>query len=174
MSETVDCYLSYTARVVQDTPRGAFDAILGVLERAKTIFVCGNGGSAATAAHFACDLTKIGRRAIALTENSATLTMLANDVEYAAVFSTQLDILAEKGDAIVLISVSGESKNLRAIPKWANLHGCITIALGSSLRGTAVDLATHAVVVPTEQYGAAEDVHLIICHALTKALGEAR
>lgn len=174
MSETIDRYLSYAARVIQDTPRGAFDAIVRVLDGAKTIFVCGNGGSAATATHFACDLTKIGRRAMALSENSATLTMLANDIEYSAVFTAQLELLAEKGDAIVLLSVSGESKNLRRIPKWANLHGCTTIALGSGMRGTTIELANHRVIVPSEQYGVVEDVHQIICHALTKALQELR
>ncbi len=174
MSETIDRYLTTVARVLSDTPRSALDAIVDALDAAHTIFVCGNGGSAATAAHFACDLAKIGRRAIALSTNDATLTMLANDTEYANVFRAQLDLLAEPGDAIVLLSVSGESPNVRSLPKWANAHGCVTIALGSALRGTTLALATHRIEVPTVEYGPVEDVHQILCHALTKALEERR
>lgn len=78
----------------------------------KTIFVCGNGGSAATAEHFSNDLFSKGKKVICLSSNMSIMTMIANDYGYKYVFSRQLEVLAEKGDLLITISCSGTSENI--------------------------------------------------------------
>ena len=82
------------------------------IRKARFIFICGNGGSAANAEHFATDLIKKGKRAIALSANSSVITMIANDYGYDKIFSHQLETLATPEDLVVTISCSGTSKNI--------------------------------------------------------------
>jgi D-sedoheptulose 7-phosphate isomerase len=148
------------------------DILLSARERGARIFFCGNGGSAATASHFANDLG-IGTRtpskpfrAIALTDNAAAITAIANDDGYDAVFVQQLQALMQKDDVVVAISASGNSSNVVRAVEYANARGAITVALtgfdGGRLRG----LASLAVHVPTEkgEYGPVEDVHMVLDH----------
>lgn len=78
----------------------------------KMVFICGNGGSAANAEHFATDLFKKGVKAHCLSSNSSILTMIANDYGYENTFSLQLSTYARPGDLVVLISCSGTSPNI--------------------------------------------------------------
>ena len=80
-----------------------------------TVFICGNGGSAATAEHFANDLFAKGVRAVCLNSNTAIMTMIANDYGYEYVFSKQLEVFADPGDLVVTISTSGMSANINNI-----------------------------------------------------------
>lgn len=82
------------------------------IKRAKRVWLCGNGGSAANAIHIANDLVACGVRAQALTADVATLTRIANDVSYGAVFSHQLRVLADPGDLLIALSGSGRSANI--------------------------------------------------------------
>src|SRR3954468_22278240 len=102
----------------------------------RRIFVCGNGGSASTASHFACDMVKGASynrptrfRIMALTDQLPTLTAYANDVSYDAVFVEQLKNFAEPGDVFMGISGSGNSPNVLRAIEYANWIGCRTIAL---------------------------------------------
>ena len=101
----------------------------------RRIFVCGNGGSASSASHFACDMVKgasYGRpsrfRIMALTDQLPTITAYANDVSYDAVFVEQLKNFAEPGDVFVGISGSGNSPNVIRAMEYAKSIGCRTIA----------------------------------------------
>ena len=105
-------------------------------EHGRTIFVCGNGGSASTASHFVCDILKgasYGRdtrfRIMGLTDNLATITAYSNDVSYDLVFTEQLSNFAKPGDLFMAISGSGNSKNVVHAMTFANQLGCRTIAL---------------------------------------------
>jgi len=148
-----------------------------------TIFVAGNGGSAATAAHLAVDLGKstLGRpmragtrrvRAVALCE-PALLTAWANDHGYDGVFAEQLRTLARPGDAALLVSVSGNSPNIVAAAHAARAAGAVVIALLGRPGGVVRDLADLAVVVPSEDYGIVEDAHLAINHIVAAHVREA-
>src|SRR6185436_18129780 len=116
-------YFATVQDLLNHTPFEAVDAVVDVLMTAnqagQTVFICGNGGSASTATHFGCDLAKrpivAGQpryRVITLTDNNALMTALSNDIGYDVVFSEQLIPLVRKGDILIGISGSGNSKNV--------------------------------------------------------------
>jgi len=149
-------------------------ALLDVRERGARIFFIGNGGSAATASHFANDVA-IGSctweklfRAMSLTDNVPVMTAVANDYGYEQIFVRQLQTLMSAGDMVVAISASGNSPNVVRALEYAKGAGAATIAItafdGGELRRIA-DLRVH---VPTSrgEYGPAEDAHMIIDHLI--------
>jgi len=148
------------------------EIVLGARERGARIFFCGNGGSAATASHFANDLG-IGTRspakpfrAIALTDNVAVMTAIANDDGYDLMFVQQLQMLMQKGDVVVAISASGNSPNVLRAVEYANSGGAVTVGLTGFDGGRLKELVHHAVHVPTEkgEYGPVEDAHMVLDH----------
>ena len=90
------------------------------IKQAQFIWICGNGGSAATAEHFATDLVKKGYKAIALSSNSSVITMLANDYGYDQIFSKQLQTFGVWADLLITISCSGTSPNIQKAIERAN------------------------------------------------------
>ncbi len=139
----------------------------------RHIFVCGNGGSASTASHFACDMVKgasYGRaarfRIMALTDQLPTLTAYANDVGYDCVFLEQLKNFAESGDLFLGISGSGNSPNVIRAMEYARSIGCRTIALTGRDGGQLGPLAELDIRVPAPHMGRIEDAHMIICHMI--------
>jgi len=160
------------------------DAFVRARERDNTIFFLGNGGSAATAEHFANDLT-VGAssgggpmfRAVSLASNTATLTCIANDFGYNHVFERQLSNLMRPGDVVVGISASGNSLNVVRALEYAALHEGIPIAIVGFDGGEMKRLARYVIHLqsPTGDYGPVEDVHLVLDHVITQylaALGE--
>jgi D-sedoheptulose 7-phosphate isomerase len=148
------------------------DAILQARQRGSRIFFMGNGGSAATASHFANDIAVGSRsrskpfRAISLCDNLAMITAIGNDFGYDQVFVRQLENQMEPGDVVVAISASGNSANLLHATEYAKLHGGFTVGLtgfdGGRLR-TQVHLSVHVPSNPGE-YGPVEDIHMILDH----------
>ncbi len=145
----------------------------------KRIYFAGNGGSASTCGHFVNDFHAGskrhgggGYRLIDLTSNIASLTALANDVGYDDVFAHQIDGIIEKGDALVVISASGNSKNLIRAVETAKAHGATAIGLLGFDGGALKNLCDVSLVVSTAQgqYGPVEDVHLIINHLISTYL----
>ena len=141
----------------------------------RTVFIAGNGGSAATASHFATDLSKTaiprapgarGIRAVALTDNVGLVTAWANDHSYEHVFAEQLRNLARHEDLFVAISTSGESANLRKAAVTASDSGVQTVALAPQRSSLAID-ADVVIPVEAESVQIAEDLHHIVCHAVT-------
>jgi D-sedoheptulose 7-phosphate isomerase len=139
----------------------------------RCVFVCGNGGSASTASHFACDMVKgasYGRttrfRIMALTDQLPTLTAYANDVSYDCVFVEQLKNFAESGDLFMGISGSGNSANVIRAMEYARSIGCRTIALTGRDGGKLAPLAELNIQVPAPHMGRIEDAHMIICHMI--------
>jgi len=139
------------------------------------IFICGNGGSAATASHLANDLGKgasYGRpaeqrfRVVALTDNVPWMTALANDVDYHAIFAEQLLNLGQPGDLLLAISGSGNSRNVLEAVAVAKERGMRTMGWtgfgGGELAG-AVDLA---IVADSHHMGRVEDIHSILMHLI--------
>ncbi len=153
------------------------DVIWRGYEEGRTLFVFGNGGSAALASHFACDIGKgtvAGRakrlKTIALTDNVALITALANDKAYDEIFSEQLESLAEKGDIALAISGSGNSPNvIRGLEAGRRL-GVQTLVLTGFAGGRAKTLADLCLIVPSDSMQHIEDAHLCATHAIFLAI----
>jgi D-sedoheptulose 7-phosphate isomerase len=150
-----------------------------VRERGGTVFVAGNGGSAATATHFAADLGKATKarhgvrlRAVSLTTNESWLTALSNDEGYERSIAGQLENFITEKDLLLLISASGNSPNLLAAVEEAERHGASTAALLGFDGGRLKERVDDCVHVATEkgEYELVEDVHSAACHALVKTL----
>jgi D-sedoheptulose 7-phosphate isomerase len=140
----------------------------------KQVFVIGNGGSAATASHMAADIAKntlspnMRRfRILSLTDNTPLLTALGNDLGYDRVFSEQLVNLIRPGDVLVSISGSGRSPNVLEAMSCARDRAATNVALLGFDGGEALMLADEHVLVPSDDYGVIEDIHMILVHALT-------
>ncbi len=148
-----------------------------ILENARDnhrhIFVCGNGGSASTASHFATDMLKGASlngdarfRILALTDSTPTITAYSNDVGYDCIFAEQLKNFAQPGDVLIALSGSGNSKNVVCAIECANAMGCETIALTGRDGGTAGALAKLQIHVAEPHMGRIEDSHHMICHMM--------
>jgi D-sedoheptulose 7-phosphate isomerase len=139
----------------------------------RRIFVCGNGGSASTASHFACDMVKGASferptrfKMLALTDSLPTLTAYSNDVGYDVVFAEQLRNFAEPGDLFMAISGSGNSPNVLRAIEYANSAGCRTIALTGRDGGKLGPLAQLNIQVSVPHMGRIEDAHFVVCHMI--------
>jgi D-sedoheptulose 7-phosphate isomerase len=139
----------------------------------RALFVAGNGGSAATAAHFVCDMVKgasMGQpkrfRIVALGQNLPTLTAYSNDVSYADAMVEELKNFAQPGDVYMAISGSGNSPNVVRAMEYAKDLGCRTIALTGRDGGKLGQLAELNIHVPEPHMGRIEDAHHIICHMI--------
>jgi D-sedoheptulose 7-phosphate isomerase len=158
-----------------------FDQVESILLRARdegrTIFIIGNGGSAATASHMANDLNKgvlvPGRlrfRAFALTDNVPLITAWANDTRYEQIFVEQMANFLRPGDVLIAISGSGNSGNIIAAVEWAHLEGAVTIGLTGGEGGRLRGLVDCCLVVPSGRMEQIEDMHLVLSHALCVSL----
>lgn len=139
----------------------------------RHIFVCGNGGSASTASHFACDILKGASferdrrfRILALTDSLPTLTAYSNDICYACVFEEQLKNFAQRDDVVMAISGSGNSANVIRAIEYGNRIGCKTLALTGRDGGRLGSLAQLNIQIPVEHMGRIEDLHLVVCHMI--------
>ena len=171
-------YLEYLSNVLKgidtETIARFIQTLLNARERGATIYFIGNGGSAATASHFANDLA-IGTnsyskpfRVISLTDNQAIITALGNDFGYEEIFVRQLRVLATPGDVVVGISASGNSTNLIRAFDYARAAKIKTVAITAFDGGQMKQMADECIHVPTAQkeYGPAEDAHMILDHLI--------
>ena len=181
MRHDIEHYWHEIAILAQSMP---YDTICQVAEtllechqRGGTIFVIGNGGSAATASHFVCDLAKGVRagqqppfRAISLTDNMSLVTAWGNDTSYERVFAEQLAPLVRSGDIVILISASGNSANVLLAAQTARVARAQTIALTGRSGGRLAQIADLSVHVPSDLIEQVEDVHVVIAHSVCVAL----
>ncbi len=146
-----------------------------------SVFVIGNGGSAATASHFATDLVNMSKRAgarplkvMSLVDNAAWLTAQANDTGYDNVFAGQLETFAARGDVLIAISASGNSPSILTAVEVARGRAMTIIALVGFDGGMLVDAADIAIHVRSTPglYGPVEDVHLALQHIISGCLAE--
>ena len=169
-------YIEYLQTVLQrldlEEIASFIETLLAARSRGSSVFFIGNGGSAATASHFANDLA-IGTddydqpcRVISLTDNVAVLTALANDYGYEEIFERQLRVYAKPDDVLVGISASGNSPNLLKAFEYARTASIQTVAITAFDGGKLRPMADQGIHVPTEakEYGPAEDVHMILDH----------
>ena len=153
--------------------------IIAAYDTERTVFICGNGGSASTASHMAADLGKNtvapGRprlRVLSLNDNMAWFSALGNDLGYDNVFVEQIENLLQPGDLLIAISASGNSPNVVRAAEFARAHGGKVLALVGFTGGRLLALADVAVHLQSSDYGPVEDGHLILNHIFTAALRE--
>ena len=139
----------------------------------RQIFVCGNGGSAATASHFAMEMAKgasynrpVRFRIMALTDSGPTIMAYSNDVGYECVFVEQLKNFARPGDVVMGFSGSGNSPNVIRALEYGNAIGCQTIALTGWDGGKMGPLARLHINVAHPHMGQSEDVHMMVMHMI--------
>lgn len=173
----VENYLAQLTAAIDAIDNQAVNAWIARLTRARdegaTIFVAGNGGSAATASHFATDLSKGASysrpkrfRVVALTDSMSTITAYANDVSFDVVFAEQLRNLGKPGDVLVTISGSGSSPNIIAVIEVAKELGIDVVALTGFAGGSSGPMADIHVNVPSDHMGRIEDAHMALCHTV--------
>ena len=175
-------YIQYLASVLNSISLTDIEKFVEVLlearERESSIFFIGNGGSAATASHFANDIA-IGTRTyekpfrvISLCDNQAVITAIANDDGYEKIFSQQLQVLLKKQDVVVAISASGNSPNLLDAIDTAKKMNTITVGISAFDGGKMKEMVDVSLHVPTEkgEYGPAEDAHMVLDHLISNYL----
>ncbi|MDG4649609.1 SIS domain-containing protein [Roseibacterium sp. SDUM158017] len=175
----VNDYYRRFAETLLAFDKGPMRAVLEVFDRVTeargTVWVAGNGGSAAIANHTVCDCSKgthveghTPLKTISLASNVPMLTALGNDISYDAVFSEQLKYYLTEQDALLVVSSSGNSPNVVKACKYANAKGVPTIAFVGFRGGRLKEIASHVVHVPVENYGIVEDTHQSLIHVLTQ------
>jgi D-sedoheptulose 7-phosphate isomerase len=181
ISEVISSYLSEVGTILQQMPEDQIERIVHLIEEARTkgkqIFLFGNGGSAATASHIACDLAKgaivpqkPAIRAFSLTDNMALISAWANDMCYEEVFARQLSNWVQPGDLVIAISGSGSSQNVLNGVGLAKSAGATTIGLTGFDGGKLKDMVDFCIVVSSHSMEQIEDIHLLLGHIITLCL----
>ena len=182
------CMMEYVSDLEKQLKGISFQKLekfIGILKNAykneRNIFIIGNGGSATTASHFSCDLGKGTVRNLSdksekrfrvtsLTANIAAMTAIANDISYDEIFSQQLLNIMSKGDVLIAISASGNSKNILNAAEAAKKAGMIVLGMAGFDGGKLKDIADCCIIVKSSSYGVVEDMHLILQHIITYCL----
>ncbi len=174
-------YLTGLAQVIKALPLEPIARLIADIEQAqlndRQIFVMGNGGSAATASHMACDLAKntfdrsAGLRAshlrvVSLTDNVAWISALGNDEGYDQIFADQLRALLRPGDLVIAVTGSGNSPNILEGVRVARALGARVVGMLGFDGGLVREMLDDYVLVPSGNYGYIEDVHLMLNHIL--------
>jgi len=152
----------------------AADAITRALKKGETVYICGNGGSAADAQHIAGELVgrfESNRRAlpaVALTTDTSVITSIANDVSYEAVFARQVEALVRKGDVLWAISTSGSSANILAAAKVAKKKGALVLAFTGKKNSKLEKLADICLCADNKSTARSQEIHQLAYHIICK------
>jgi len=173
----INGYFDCLSNTITNLPFDSIDVVAEILVRAyvdsRMIYLFGNGGSAALASHFACDLGKgtvngTGKRfrVLALTDNVPMITAWANDANYEDIFSEQLANFAKPHDVAFAISGSGNSPNVLRGLRTAKELGATTVGLTGFSGGKLKDFCDVCVIIPSDNMQVIEDLHLCVAHAV--------
>ncbi|RXK01300.1 phosphoheptose isomerase [Arcobacter sp. CECT 8986] len=161
---------------MQEKVEAASQLAVDTLKNGNKILLCGNGGSAADAQHIAAELTgryKTERRGlpgIALTTDTSALTAIGNDYGYDRVFDRQVEALANKGDLVIGISTSGNSKNVLSALNLAKELGCKTVGLTGRDGGAMNEACDVNLVVPSNDTPRIQEMHILIGHTICQII----
>ncbi len=180
-TQDIATYCDTLKKTIDATPKEDINQVVNILlqayEQRQQVFVMGNGGSAATASHLACDFNegisegKAKRfRVIALTDNVPSITAIANDIGYESIFVQQLSSLMDPGDYVIGISGSGNSENVIRAIDYANEHGAITIGFTGYSGGRLKQKAQHNIHINIDDMQVAEDLHMMLNHIMMRVL----
>ena len=179
MKKTVEQIFAESIEVKQETLKknilqiiAAAETIISSFKHGHKIFFCGNGGSAADSQHIAAEF--VGRfqkerkawPAIALTTDTSALTALGNDYTFDIVFSRQLEALGQKGDVLVAISTSGNSKNVLEAVKKAKSMGILTIGVTGGKGGQLAGQCDITIIAASAKTARIQEAHLVIFHSI--------
>jgi len=160
-----------------------FEEFIGELtcayKRKSNIFICGNGGSAATASHFTCDINKgvsfdkMRRfKVICLNDNIPTIMAYANDISYENIFVEQLKNFINTDDLIIGVSCSGNSENILRVIDFANNNGGRTFGICGFGGGKLKNAAQKSIIIKSDDMQKVEDVHSVIFHCVMQWLNK--
>lgn len=186
----IDSYFQEVIKCIVLLEKKSLEQIIELIMEAyrneKKIYILGNGGGASTASHLACDLGKgtLARvydrsekrlHVLSLADNVALMTAYANDLSYDDIFVQQLRNLVERGDVLIAISGSGNTKNVLSAVSYAKKVGAKTIGLtGFNTGGKLAQIVDMSIIVKTSHYGPLEDVHMMIGHLVSAAVASAK
>lgn len=180
-------YSNELHRAMQAVNQNYVDCITSILLDSRTIYVCGNGGSAAIAEHLACDCVKgvatdskndFALNVVSLSSNLPMISAIANDIGYDEVFSKQLQWLSWNlkdfgnyaSDTLIVISSSGNSSNIIKAIEKAKERGMNTVAIVGFDGGKAKELANWTIHIPSDNYGIIEDASQAIMHFMAQEM----
>lgn len=178
MNNFVTRYFDEEKMLINNFDTNEFSKVVNILIEAykqdKQIFIMGNGGSAATANHFAGDcsknaITEKGKRhfrMISLSDSAEKVTMYGNDFAFEEIFSQQLENLMNNEDVLISISASGNSPNLIRACEFAKTKQAKIISMNGFTGGKVKAFADVSLIVNTDSYERIEDMHMIFCHML--------
>ena len=164
--------INLTIETMQEKLEQASLLVVETLKNGNKILLCGNGGSAADAQHIAAELTgryKTERRGlpgIALTTDTSALTAIGNDYGYDRVFDRQVEALANKGDLIIGISTSGNSKNIVSALKLGKELGCKTLGFSGRDGGAMNEVCDVNLIVPSSDTPRIQEMHILFGHTI--------
>lgn len=179
----IDQYIKDLSKYSSSLDKNEIIRIIKILTKAykegSNIYIFGNGGSALNASHFAVDLNKGASmglknffKAVSLTDSIGSITAYANDISYEDIFSEQLKCFLKKGDIVIAISVSGNSKNIIKAVTLANSRGNITIGLTGNNGGVLKKITKFSISTKTDDMQICEDLHMILAHLISRCLNE--
>ena len=170
-------YVEASSSIDQTKLAKAADILLNAYKNLKTLYVCGNGGSASISNHLACDHgkllatdTDLQPRVQSLSTNIEVITAIANDISYDQVFVHQLKLSANPGDILMTVSSSGDSENVVQAAQWAREFGLEVISMTGFLGGRTAKISNVNLHVDGDNYGVVEDVHQSLMHLLGQYL----
>jgi D-sedoheptulose 7-phosphate isomerase len=177
--ESINTYFAELEHMLQTTSQAHLQQVLSLLEDAyyngHRIFIIGNGGSAATASHFALDLAKNTitpgaprLKAISLTDHVPLITAWSNDTAYEHIFEEQLTNMIEPGDVVIGISTSGNSPNVINAMRLAKQTRAATIGLLGAKGGLIKKIVDAYILAPGQNIEQEEDAHMILAHVITR------
>lgn len=164
---------------VHGQARAVSDLIALAHHAGHRVYICGNGGSASTATHLACDLAwgrrgpgRFGVRAISLNDQMALLSALENDMPHAESLAWLVGCYGQRGDILIAISASGNSTNILSAAGVAHSNGMQVVGLVGFDGGRLRDLADISICVPADDFSVVEDVHALLCHTIARGVTE--
>jgi D-sedoheptulose 7-phosphate isomerase len=175
LRELADTALATAAALESDMARAA-ELVRATVAAGRTLFFCGNGGSAADAQHLATEYVVRYMRsrravaAVALTTDTSLLTAAANDLGFEQVFARQVEALARPGDLLIIHSTSGNSPNVLRAAEAARRVGAKVLAYTARSGGVLLGLADLTIVIPTQRTDRAQELHLCIEHAICELI----
>ncbi|MGB2936959.1 MAG: SIS domain-containing protein [Phycisphaerae bacterium] len=178
LQEAADLYRQMAEQLAEPTAQAA-EVLIAALREGHTIYVCGDGGSAAQAQHVAGEL--VGRfmadrpalPCVALTTDTSVLTAVANDYSFEQVFERQVEALVREGDVLLLLSTSGSSANVLKAATRARKKGAKTIGLVGQSGGRLKELCDLSLSVPAETGPLIQEGHLVLLHILCGLIEQA-
>lgn len=183
MKKLIDNYFERLKATIDSLNKEEIETFVKLLQSAfeseSTIFVMGNGGSASTASHFACDIAKGVSfaqdkrfRIVCLNDNIPTIMAYSNDLSYEDIFVEQLKNLFKKGDLVIGFSGSGNSKNVLKAVEYANSNGGKTVGVTGYGGGKLKEIAQFSVNTNVDDMQISEDLHMVLVHIAMQVLIE--